>query len=99
MDTLLSLLEPEIYTPTTFKSWTDGPKCIIDTMNLVDTIDTMGVSSVMNAPSEIASRTELERFRPGDVSTIYFLNDANMAGLAIMIRPDLNITLLQIEPA
>lgn len=99
MDPLMTLLKSEVYTTTTFRSWTDGPKCIIDTMNLADTLNLDGVSSVMTAPSELALRTELDGFLHNDVSTFYLLNDVDAARLAMSIRPDLDIRLVMVDNA
>lgn len=94
MSDLVSIVRSEQYTPLTLREWTDGPKYIIDTNGVIDSIDLCDLCTVITAPSEVSVRTVLERFLMNGVATIYFVDDKHMAGLAMQLRPDLDIRLL-----
>ena len=84
----------ERYTPTTFNSWTDGPKYIFDTNNLSDKVRLECIVSVFTVKSEDTMKAELDRFVLESVGTFYFIDDERMAGIAKQLRPDLDIRLL-----
>ncbi len=84
----------ERYTPTTFKTWTDGPKYVFDTNNLADLVELDKIVSVFTIRNEETMKIEMDRIVPGSAGTYYFINDERMAGVAKRIRPDLDIRLL-----
>lgn len=84
----------ERYTPTTFKTWTDGPKYVFDTNNLADLVELDRIVSVFTIRSEEVLRIELGHVVLEAPGTFYFIDDERMAGVAKQFRPDLDIRLL-----
>lgn len=84
----------EKYTPTTFNSWTDGPKYVFDTNNLSDKVELDRIVAVFTIKTEEMLKIELDRIVRGSVGTFYFINDERMAGIAKDLRSDLDVRLL-----
>ncbi len=84
----------EQYTPTTFNSWTDGPKYVFDTNNLSDKVELDKIVSVFTVRNEEILKVEMDRIVYGSVGIFYFINDERMAGIAKKYRSDLDIRLL-----
>jgi hypothetical protein len=97
MDETVTFFKTTTYTETLFRSWTDGPKYVLDTKRNTDCLNLSGVAVtyVIDYISDLENL--LESFALNSPATIYLVDDMVMAAWAIEYRPDLNIELVLVD--
>lgn len=86
----------EIYERSTFRSWTDGPKTLID----MQCISHLVYDPILNEPKNtyavdtVEEATAILKRYPGTVGTIYIACYQDMFTKLVDVRPDLDVRLL-----